>query len=65
MVGAVKKWQKSDPQNAQETWTKLSESNSTLERQFNLLRKLAEENWDVYKCTIDRCSPLKADKVLF
>lgn len=62
MVGAVKKWQKSDPQNARETWTKLSESNSTLERQFNLLSKLAEENWDVYKHTIDRCSPLKADK---
>ncbi|XP_030511456.2 phosphomevalonate kinase, peroxisomal [Rhodamnia argentea] len=62
MVGAVKKWQKSDPQNAQETWTKLSELNSTLERQFNLLSKLAEENWDVYKRTIDRCISLKSDK---
>ncbi|KDP21278.1 hypothetical protein JCGZ_21749 [Jatropha curcas] len=62
MVGAVKKWQKSDPQKAQETWRKLSESNLALETQFNILSKLAEEHWDAYKCVIDSCSLQKAEK---
>ena len=30
MVGAVKKWQKADPEKSQETWRKLSEANSEL-----------------------------------
>ncbi|XP_031391709.1 phosphomevalonate kinase, peroxisomal [Punica granatum] len=64
MVGAVKKWQKLNPQNSLETWKKLSEANSILEKQFNLLSKLAEEQWDVYKHVIDSCSRLKAEKWL-
>ncbi|TXG54226.1 hypothetical protein EZV62_019482 [Acer yangbiense] len=62
MVGAVKKWQKSDPQKSQETWRKLSESNSALEAQFHMLSKLAEEHWNAYKCIIESCSKLKSDK---
>ncbi|KAM7257708.1 hypothetical protein ACFE04_013449 [Oxalis oulophora] len=62
MVGAVKKWQKSDPQKSQDTWNKLSDSNSALETHFNMLSRLAEEHWDTYKCVINICSTLKADK---
>lgn len=64
MVGAVKKWQKSDPQKSLDTWRKLSEANSSLEVQFNMLSKLAEEHWDAYKCIIDICSRLRSDKVI-
>ena len=63
MVGAVKRWQKSDPAKAQETWRKLSEANSKLEIQFNILSKLAEENCNAYKCVIDNCSEQKSEKV--
>lgn len=63
MVGAVKKWQKSDPQKSLDTWRRLSEVNSALEMQLNLLTKLAKEHWDAYKCVIDNCSMLKSDKV--
>lgn len=62
MVGAIKKWQKSDPQMSLETWRKLSEANSALEAQFNLLSKLAEENWDAYKGIINRCSIYQSEK---
>lgn len=62
MVGAVKKWQKSDPQKSQETWNKLSEANLDLERQLNLLRKVAAEQWDVYKCILSKCSMLGSKK---
>ncbi|XP_062146548.1 phosphomevalonate kinase, peroxisomal [Alnus glutinosa] len=64
MVGAVKKWQKSDPQKSLDTWRKLLEANSSLEVQFNMLSKLAEEHWDAYKCIIDICSRLRSDKWL-
>jgi len=63
MVGAVKRWQKSDPAKAQETWRKLSEANSKLEIQFNILSKLAEENWNAYKCVLDICSKQRSEKV--
>ncbi|KAJ7943889.1 Phosphomevalonate kinase [Quillaja saponaria] len=62
MVGAVKKWQKSEPQKSLGTWKKLSEANAELERQLNLLSRLAEEQWDAYKCVIYNCSRLKSDK---
>ncbi|XP_062111360.1 phosphomevalonate kinase, peroxisomal-like isoform X2 [Humulus lupulus] len=62
MVGAVKKWQKSNPEKSQETWTKLSEANSTLETQLNTLCKLAEEHWDEYKKLINSCGSLKPEK---
>ncbi|CAK9321467.1 unnamed protein product [Citrullus colocynthis] len=62
MVGAVKKWQKSDPQKSQETWNKLSKANIDFEKQLNLLRKLAAEQWDVYKCIISKCSTLGSKK---
>nr|BAF98284.1 5-phosphomevelonate kinase [Hevea brasiliensis] len=62
MVGALKKWQKSDTQKSQETWRKLSEANSALETQFNILSKLAEEHWDAYKCVIDSCSTKNSEK---
>ena len=63
MVGAVKKWQKSDPQKSKDTWNKLSDANSALEAQFNLLSKLAADNWDSYKAVITGCSMLKSEKV--
>ncbi|XP_071702152.1 phosphomevalonate kinase, peroxisomal-like isoform X2 [Rutidosis leptorrhynchoides] len=62
MVGAVKKWQKSDPQKSKETCNKLSEANSALEAQFNLLSKMAADNWDSYKCVIENCSMYKSEK---
>ncbi|XP_044466046.1 phosphomevalonate kinase, peroxisomal [Mangifera indica] len=64
MVGAVKKWQKSDPEKSQETWRKLSESNSLLETQLSMLSKLAEEHWEAYKSAIETCSKLKSEKWL-
>ncbi|KAL0329922.1 UNVERIFIED_CONTAM: Phosphomevalonate kinase, peroxisomal [Sesamum radiatum] len=63
MVGAVKKWQKADPQNALETWKKLSESNSALEFYLNTLTKLAENNYDTYRSAIDNCSKLTSEKI--
>nr|AOV62771.1 phosphomevalonate kinase [Morus alba] len=62
MVGAVKKWQKADPQKAQETWRKLSEENLALETQLNTLSKLAEKHWDEYNSLINSCSMLKPEK---
>ncbi|WCJ21736.1 Phosphomevalonate kinase peroxisomal [Euphorbia peplus] len=62
MVGAVKKWQKSEPQKSQETWRKLSEANSALETQFKTLSNLAKEHWDAYKAMIDCCSMQKSEK---
>lgn len=63
MVGAVKKWQKSDPQNSLETWKKLSEANSALEMHLNTLSKLAEINYDDYTNVINKCSTLTSEKV--
>ncbi|GMQ04152.1 hypothetical protein CsSME_00049672 [Camellia sinensis var. sinensis] len=62
MVGAVKKWQKSEPQKALETWRKLSEANSVLEMCLNMLSKMAKEHWDSYKSIIDNCSMHKSEK---
>ncbi|KAL6985677.1 phosphomevalonate kinase [Sarracenia purpurea var. burkii] len=62
MVGSVKKWQKSEPQKALETWRKLSEANSALEMHLNILSKMAKENWDSYKSIIDSCSTLRSEK---
>nr|QBZ39493.1 phosphomevalonate kinase [Santalum album] len=62
MVGAVKKWQKSDPRKSAETWTKLSGANSALETQLNMLSKFAREHWDVYTSVISCCSMLTTDK---
>ena len=63
MVGAVKKWQKSDPQKSLDTWRKLSQGNSELETQLNMLSKLAAEHWDSYKYIINRCSMLTSEQV--
>lgn len=62
MVGAVKKWQKADPENSSETWRKLSEGNSLLEMHLNALCKLAESNYTAYECIISSCSTLPAEK---
>ncbi|XP_051130081.1 phosphomevalonate kinase, peroxisomal-like [Andrographis paniculata] len=62
MVGAVKKWQKSDPQNSLETWKKLSEANSTLEMHLNALCRLAKTNNDAYENAINICSKLISEK---
>ncbi|XP_024997030.1 phosphomevalonate kinase, peroxisomal [Cynara cardunculus var. scolymus] len=62
MVGAVKKWQKSDPQKSLDMWKKLSEANTTLEAQLNLLSKLAEEHWESYKSVIYSCSMHQSEK---
>ncbi|KAL5552263.1 hypothetical protein UlMin_002439 [Ulmus minor] len=62
MVGAVKKWQKTDPEKSSDTWRKLSETNSVLEIQLNTLSKLAQEHWDDYKSLINSCSVLKPEK---
>ncbi|MCL7026616.1 hypothetical protein MKW94_017730 [Papaver nudicaule] len=62
MVGAVKKWQASEPQKSQETWKRLSDANSLLERQLNALSMLAEEQWETYKQVLNSCSNLKCEK---
>ncbi|CAL0305441.1 unnamed protein product [Lupinus luteus] len=62
MVGAVKKWQKSDPEKSLDTWRRLSEANSALEVQLNFLSNLAKEQWDAYKSVIESCSILRSDK---
>ena len=64
MVGAVKKWQKSEPQKALETWRKLSKANSSLEMCLNMLSKMAKERWDSYKSIIDNCSMHRSEKVI-
>ena len=63
MVGAVKGWQKSDPEKSRYIWTKLSETNSLLEKQLNKLSELAEEQGETYERVINRCSIYKSDKV--
>ncbi|KAG5540245.1 hypothetical protein RHGRI_020465 [Rhododendron griersonianum] len=63
MVGAVKKWQKSEPQKALETWKKLSDANSALEVRLNMLSTMAKEHWDSYRSIIDKCSLHKSEKV--
>ncbi|XP_058191068.1 phosphomevalonate kinase, peroxisomal-like isoform X2 [Rhododendron vialii] len=62
MVGAVKKWQKSQPQNALEMWRKLSEANSALEMHLNSLSTVAKEHWDLYKSIIFNCSMHRSEK---
>nr|GEV07535.1 phosphomevalonate kinase, peroxisomal [Tanacetum cinerariifolium] len=62
MVGAVKNWQKSDPQKSLDTWRQLSVANTTLEHQLNLLSKLAEEHWDTYNGIIYSCSMHQSEK---
>lgn len=62
MVGAVKKWQKSEPEKSVYTFTKLSEANSMLEKQLIKLRKLAEEQGMAYDSIIDRCCRHKSEK---
>lgn len=64
MVGAVKKWQKSEPEKSVYTFTKLSEANSMLEKQLIKLRKLAEEQGMAYDSIIDRCCRHKSEKVI-
>lgn len=64
MVGAVKKWQKSEPRKALETWKKLSDANSALEVCLNMLSTMAKEHWDSYRCIIDKCSRHKSEKVI-
>ncbi|KAF6148646.1 hypothetical protein GIB67_042605 [Kingdonia uniflora] len=62
MVGAVKKWQTSNPQNSLETWKLLSEANSTLEAQLKVLSKFAKKEWEIYRCVITSCSGLRYEK---
>ncbi|KAG2680400.1 hypothetical protein I3760_11G097600 [Carya illinoinensis] len=62
MVGAVKRWQKSDPEKSLDIWRKLSEANFALEVQLNSLSKLAEEHRDAYKSVINDCTGLRPDK---
>ncbi|XP_028759492.1 phosphomevalonate kinase, peroxisomal-like [Neltuma alba] len=62
MVGAVRKWQKSDPQKSLDTWRRLLDANSALEGRLKLLTKLAKEQWDAYRCVINKCSKLTSDK---
>lgn len=62
MVGAVKRWQKAEPEKCLHTFTKLSEANSMLEKQLNKLRKLAEEQGMAYDSIIDRCCMHKSEK---
>lgn len=64
MVGAVKSWQKSDPQKSLDTWKGLSEANATLEAKFKLLSRLAEEHWETYRNAIYSCSTHQSEKVV-
>ncbi|KAD4178551.1 hypothetical protein E3N88_27142 [Mikania micrantha] len=62
MVGAVKNWQKSDPEKSLDTWKRLSEANTSLELQLNILSKLAEDHWEIYKSVICSCSMYQSEK---
>ncbi|KAG9441558.1 hypothetical protein H6P81_017412 [Aristolochia fimbriata] len=62
MVGAVKQWQKSDPQGSLETWKRLGEANSKLEMQLKLLKKFAEDDFATYKYIIGICSHHTSEK---
>lgn len=64
MVGAVKQWQKSDPQGSLETWTRLGEANSKLEKQLGILRKFASEDWKQYLHIILSCGSKTYAKLL-
>lgn len=56
MVGSVRQWQKSDPQNSREIWGRLAAANSMLEEELKTLNKFAVEQWQVYKHIIGTCS---------
>ncbi|XBH85976.1 hypothetical protein VPH35_073754 [Triticum aestivum] len=58
MVGSVKQWQKSDPQKAADTWSKLGMANSVLENQLRSLSKLSEDYWEAYESVVRSCSRL-------
>ncbi|XP_077234915.1 phosphomevalonate kinase, peroxisomal-like [Tasmannia lanceolata] len=62
MVGAVKRWQISDPDKSQETWRKLADANSMLEMQLKSLIKFAEEQWETYKFVVESCSRCTYEK---
>ncbi|GAB2296058.1 hypothetical protein Dimus_030195 [Dionaea muscipula] len=62
MVGAVKKWQKSEPEKSLHTWRELAQANSLLEKQLNTLSKFAEEQWEAYRSVMNNCSTCKAAK---
>ncbi|KAI7752536.1 hypothetical protein M8C21_015887 [Ambrosia artemisiifolia] len=62
MVGAVKNWQKSDPQNSSDTWKRLLEANTTLEARLTKLSKLALDHWEIYQSVIYGCSMYQPDK---
>lgn len=64
MVGAVKQWQKVDPEKSLETWKRLAEANSIVEEQFKALSRLAEQQWEVYRDTVIRCSCLTHKQVI-
>ena len=63
MVGSVKQWQKSDPQKAADTWSKLGMANSVLENQLRSLSKLSEDYWEAYESVVRSCSRLTFMKV--
>ena len=65
MVGAVKQWQKIAPEESRETWKILAEANSLVEDQFKALSQLAEEEWEVYRDTVIRCSVCTYNQVKF
>ncbi|XP_078437777.1 GHMP kinase family protein isoform X1 [Wolffia australiana] len=58
MVGAVKRWQKVDPEKSLSVWKCLAEANALVENQFKALSRVAEEERQVYKDTLIRCSEL-------
>lgn len=62
MVGSVKKWQAFEPQRSVELWGMLSEANSALETQLNLLSRYAEEQWETYKRIICSCSGIQYEQ---
>ncbi|KAL9269904.1 Phosphomevalonate kinase, peroxisomal-like protein [Drosera capensis] len=64
MVGAVKKWQKSEPEKSLQIWKQLTHANSLLEKQINMLKKWAHEHWDAYRSIVNGCSTIKAEKWL-
>ncbi|THG17766.1 hypothetical protein TEA_018618 [Camellia sinensis var. sinensis] len=62
--GCYQEVEKFKPQKALETWRKLSEANSALEIQLNMLSTMAKKHWDSYKSTIDNYSMHRPEKVV-
>lgn len=65
MVGAIQKWRKTQPQEAQILWSNLQQSNTNVESGLLQLKTIAKEHADEYTSAIDACQQESAEQVSF